>query len=73
MDVLRDLLAGQSQKPVQIEVPRQESGEGKDARYDGSGNGHPRQQQEQHRQRRQESGQDFLQQLRLGLVPLSVN
>jgi flagellar hook-length control protein FliK len=73
MDGLRDLLAGQSQKPVQIEVPRQESGEGKDARYDGSGNGHPRQQQEQHRQRQQESSQDFLQQLRLGLVPLSVN
>ena len=50
-----------------MEVPRQEESQRQDL-YE--------QQQEQHRQRQQEqrrkqtSGEDFLQQLRLGLIPL---
>jgi flagellar hook-length control protein FliK len=73
MDGLRDLLAGQSQKPVEIQVPRQENGGDKDAAYDGRHGGQQREQEEQRRQQEKQSGDDFLQQLRLGLIPISVN
>lgn len=64
---LEQLLGREAQQEVRVEVPRQEESQRQDL-YE--------QQQEQHRQRQQEqrrkqaSGEDFLQQLRLGLIPL---
>jgi flagellar hook-length control protein FliK len=59
MDGLRDLLAGQSQKPVEIQVPRQESGGDKDAAYDGRHGGQQRGQEEQRRAGEAERGRLF--------------
>ncbi|WP_325200984.1 flagellar hook-length control protein FliK [Oscillibacter sp.] len=64
---LEQLLGREVQQEVRVEVPRQEGSQRQDL-YE--------QQQEQHRHRQQEqrrkqaSGEDFLQQLRLGLIPL---
>jgi hypothetical protein len=58
---------------VEIQVPRQENGGDKDAAYDGRHGGQQREQEEQRRQQEKQSGDDFLQQLRLGLIPISVN
>ena len=64
---LEALLGREVQQEVRVEAPRQEESQRQDL-YE--------QQQEQHRQRQQEqrrkqtSGEDFLQQLRLGLIPL---
>lgn len=68
-DSLQSLLAARSQAPVQVEVQRQEESQPKDP-YNGQ-NGHPSQDQQQQQQRQPEhakSGEDFLHQLRLGLV-----
>lgn len=68
-DSLQSLLAARSQAPVQVEVQRQEESQPKDP-YNGQ-NGHPSQNQQQQQQRQPEhakSGEDFLHQLRLGLV-----
>ena len=69
-DSLQNLLAARSQAPVQVEVQRQEESQPKDP-YNGQ-NGHPSQDQQQQQQQRQSeharSGEDFLHQLRLGLV-----
>lgn len=74
MSGLQSLLANNSQEPVEIQVQRQQESQAYDSRnYDGSsGNGkNGYQQQEQNQQQqRQQQGNDFLQQLRLGLVPL---
>jgi flagellar hook-length control protein FliK len=70
---LQQLLGGQDRKPVEIEVQHQERSQ--DApNYDGR-HGHSQQQQEQQERRpsRQQSSEDFLQQLRLGLVPLEAS
>lgn len=65
-DGLQSLLAARSQAPVQVEVQRGESQP--DQSYDGH-NGHPSQQQQQQRNSdHAQSSQDFLHQLRLGLV-----
>ena len=65
---LAQLLGRESQQEVRVEVPRQEESQRQDL-YE--------QQQQQHQQHRQEqrrrqeaAGEDFLQQLRLGLIPL---
>lgn len=68
MTKLAELLGRETQQEVRVEVPRQEESQRQDL-YE--------QQQEQHQQRRQEqrrkqesAPEDFLQQLRLGLIPL---
>lgn len=68
-DSLQSLLAARSQAPVQVEVQRQEeSQQPQQQNYDGH-NGAPSQQQQQQRQpEHTKSGEDFLHQLRLGLV-----
>lgn len=68
-DSLQSLLVARSQAPVQVEVQRQEDSQPKDP-YNGQ-NGHPSQDQQQQQQRQSEhakSNEDFLHQLRLGLV-----
>lgn len=67
-DGLQSLLAARSQAPVQVEVQRQEESQANNS-YDGH-NGHPEQQQQQKQQQSEHarSGEDFLHQLRLGLV-----
>lgn len=73
MSGLQSLLANNTQEPVEIQVQRQQESQAYDSHnYDGSsGNGkNGYQQQEQNQQQRQQQGNDFLQQLRLGLIPL---
>ncbi len=75
MSGLQTLLANNSQEPVQIEVQRQQEAQPyNNHSYDGSsGNGKGGyQQQEQNQQQQRQQGNDFLQQLRLGLVPMDV-
>lgn len=67
-DSLQSMLAARSQNTVQVEVQRQEESQPKNP-YDGhNGQNSQQQQQEQHRPRHTHSSQDFLHQLRLGLV-----
>lgn len=69
---LQGLLSSRTQQTVQVEVQRQqETQQGQDRHpYDGH-NGHAQDQGESRQHRRQEhhSSQDFMQQLRLGLIP----
>lgn len=68
-DGLQSLLAARSQAPVQVEVQQPDNSQNKDP-YNGQ-NGHPSQDQQQQQQKQSEhakSGEDFLHQLRLGLV-----
>jgi flagellar hook-length control protein FliK len=72
MGNLQELLGAQGQKDVQIQVARQQESQQSNASYDGRNdaqNGQSGQQQEQ-RQQQARQDQDFLQQLRLGLIPL---
>jgi flagellar hook-length control protein FliK len=71
-EALQGLLSGQSQKPVQVEVSRSQEQQRQNQSYDGrNGNSQQNAQQEQqHRQNRHD--EDFLQQLRLGLIPLDI-
>lgn len=66
-DSLQSLLASRSQTEVRVEVQRQEESQPQH-NYDGHNSQHGQQQQEQHRPRNSQSSQDFLHQLRLGLV-----
>ena len=67
-DSLQNLLAERSQAPVRVEVQRQEESQPKNP-YDGhNGQNQQQQQQEQHKPRHPQNSQDFLHQLRLGLV-----
>jgi flagellar hook-length control protein FliK len=73
MGNLQELLGAQGQKDVQIQVARQQESQQSDANYDdrnGAQNGQSGQQQEQRQQQARQQDQDFLQQLRLGLIPL---
>jgi flagellar hook-length control protein FliK len=71
MGNLQELLGSQGQKEVQVEVSRQqESQQQNNAAYDGRNGGQNGQQQEQRQQNHQQQDQNFLQQLRLGLIPL---
>lgn len=70
---LQSMLANNSQEPVEIQVQRQQESQAYDSHnYDGSsGNGKEGyQQQDQNQQRQRQQGSDFLQQLRLGLIPM---
>ena len=65
---LEALLSRENQQEVRVEVPRQQESQQQNF-YDGR-QGHGGQRQQEHRQGRQaNSGEDFLQQLRLGLIP----
>lgn len=67
-DSLQHMLASRTQNVVQVEVQRQEESQPKNP-YDGhNGQNQQQPQQEQHRPRHSQSSQDFLHQLRLGLV-----
>lgn len=72
MSGLQTLLAGSSQEPVEVQVQRQQEAPAYDNHpYDGSsGNGKGGQQQQEQDHRQQRQGADFLQQLRLGLIPV---
>ena len=67
-DSLQNLLASRSQTTVRVEVQRQEESQAQHNNYDGHNSQHQQQQQEQHRPRNYQDSQDFLHQLRLGLV-----
>jgi flagellar hook-length control protein FliK len=69
---LQSLLSGQEERTVQVEVSRQEETGRQDSSdlYDGqNGRGQEERQREQGRRQGQDNSQDFLQQLRLGLIP----
>lgn len=64
---LQSLLASRSQNEVRVEVQRQEEAQQQHNNYDGHNSQHQQQQQHQ-RPHTPENSQDFLHQLRLGLV-----
>lgn len=67
---LAELLGRETQQEVRVEVPRQEESQRQDL-YDQQQKHHQQQQQQREQHRRQAaSGEDFMQQLRLGLIPL---
>ena len=69
---LQVLLARNTQREVQVEVQRQPESQQQNFQQDGR-NGEQREpQQHQRREEEQQNGQDFLQQLRLGLIPLDL-
>ena len=66
--MLQSTLFSQTQEPVRVIVENQDNQQHTGDYPQGHGQGG--QPQEQHQQRQQQNGQDFLQQLRLGLMPL---
>jgi flagellar hook-length control protein FliK len=70
---LQELLGSQNQRTVQVEVTRPQETQHDTPNYDGrNGHGNSNGQQEQRQRHTQHNSQDFLQQLRLGLIPLDV-
>jgi flagellar hook-length control protein FliK len=67
---LQGLLSGQTQKPVQVEVSRSQEQQQQSQSYDGKNGSQQNPQEQQHRQNKH--NEDFLQQLRLGLIPFEV-
>ncbi len=67
---LGQLLQDYSQSSVQIHVQHQGEADSQNAFRQNGGQGGQQQQQQQQQSRRQTAGDDFLHQLRLGLVPL---
>jgi len=67
---LAAMLGRETQEEVRVEVPRQEESQRQDL-YEQQQEHHQRRQQEE-RRRQPASSEDFLQQLRLGLIPLDV-
>jgi len=65
---LEALLGRETQQEVRVEVPRQEESQRQDL-YEQQQEHHQQRRQEEHR-RQETSSEDFLQQLRLGLIPL---
>lgn len=65
---LAELLGRETQREVRVEVPRQEESQRQDL-YEQQQQQH-RQQQQERRQKQAASNEDFIQQLRLGLIPL---
>lgn len=65
---LAQMLGREAQQEVRVEVPRQEESQRQDL-YEQQQEHHQRRQQEQ-RRKQETGGEDFLQQLRLGLIPL---
>ena len=68
MSRLAELLGRESQQEVRVEVPRQEESQRQDL-YEQQQE-QQRQRQQEQRRRRETGGEDFLQQLRLGLIPM---
>lgn len=69
MSGLEALLSRENQQEVRVEVPRQQESQQQNF-YDGrQGHGQHQQQEERRQERQINSGEDFLQQLRLGLIP----
>lgn len=67
---LQGLLASRGQENVQVEVQRNQEGQQQhNDQYDGRNGGHNGQPQQERRHQQEQHGQDFLHQLRLGLVP----
>ena len=66
---LAELLGRETQREVRVEVPRQEESQRQDL-YEQQQEQQRRQQQQEQRRKQAASGEDFLQQLRLGLIPL---
>lgn len=67
---LQNTLGARTQDQVRVEVNKQEESQRRDQNpYEGH-NGQGQRQQEHRRQRQTHSGEDFLQQLRLGLIPV---
>jgi flagellar hook-length control protein FliK len=66
---LESLVSAQTQRPVQVEVSQRQE-EQSSLQQDGRNGQNGYQQQQQHQQHQQDS-EDFLQKLRLGLLPLS--
>lgn len=67
-DNLAAMLGRDARQEVQVEVPRQQESQQQNFYDQQQGHERQQQQQQQHRQERQ-GGEDFLHQLRLGLVP----
>lgn len=68
-DNLMAMLGRDARQEVQVEVPRQQESQQQNF-YDGQqGREHQGRQQEQEHQQERQGGEDFLHQLRLGLVP----
>ena len=66
---LAELLGREMEQEVRVEVPRQEESQRQDL-YEQQQEQQKRHQQEQNRKKEAATGEDFLQQLRLGLIPL---
>jgi hypothetical protein len=67
---LQNVIARNTQQDVQVDVPRQEESQQQNF-YDGrQGNGQQQERNQNQNQNQQTSDQDFLDQLRLGLIPL---
>lgn len=66
-DNLMAMLGRDARQEVQVEVPRQQ--ESQQQNFYDQQQGHERQQQQQQRRQERQGGEDFLHQLRLGLVP----
>lgn len=71
MSGLESLLSRETQQEVRVEVPRQEESQRQDL-YEQQQEHHRQRQQEEHRQSQEHSGDSeaFMQQLRLGLIPM---
>lgn len=70
---LENILAGGNRNTVEVEVQRQQESpqsQNQHLPFDKDGNSGQRQQRQQQQQQQQTHGQDFMQQLRLGLFPL---
>jgi flagellar hook-length control protein FliK len=68
---LQELVSAQAQRPVQVEVTQRQEEQQSNPQDDGR-NGQSGYQQQQQQQRQNQHSEDFLQKLRLGLIPLSV-
>jgi flagellar hook-length control protein FliK len=68
---LQDLVSAQTQRPVQVEVTQRQEEQQGNLQEDGR-NGQSGYQQQQQQQRQSQHSEDFLQKLRLGLIPLNV-
>lgn len=69
LGALQSLLARNTQQEVQVEVQRHQESQRQNF-YDGHQGQERQNPQQQHRQQRRESEEDFLHQLRLGLIPV---
>jgi len=68
-DNLANILGKYAEQEVRVDVPRQEESQRQDL-YEQQQEQHHQQHRQEERRRRETSGEDFLQQLRLGLIPL---